>query len=349
MKKKNFLFMTVLMLALSMFLAACSGGQTEETNGTETTKEENQEATGTENEEADKKETELPEFISIITGGTGGTYFPLGGSFANIISDATGIQANAETSGASAENMTTLQAEEAEIAFSQTDIASYAKEGKLMFEGNAVENVKAIGTLYPETIQIVTKADSGIATVEDLKGKKVSIGAPGSGTAANAEQILEVHGLTLADIEKQDLSFDESVEGIQDGNIDAAFVTAGTPTGAVESLSATNKVVIVPIAQDKIDALIEKYPYYVKNEIPSGTYGLEGPVTTVAVQAMLVAIDSLSEEAVYEITKAIFENLDQVTHAKAEVIKAENALDGVGIEVHPGAQKYYDERGISAQ
>lgn len=344
MKKKSFLLLTIFMLALAMFLAACGGG-TEDVS----TEEETQETGGTETEEPEQETAELPEFVSILTGGTGGTYFPLGGSFANIITDATGIQANAETSGASAENMTTLHDGDAEIAFSQTDIAAYAKEGKLMFEGNAVDNVMAIGTLYPETIQIVTTADSGISSVEDLKGKKVSIGAPGSGTAANAEQILEVHGLTLEDIEKQDLSFDESVEGIQDGNIDAAFVTAGTPTGAVESLSATNDVIIVPIAQDKIDALIEKYPYYVKDEVPAGTYGLEAAVTTVAVQAMLVAVDSLSEDAIYEITKAIFENLDQVTHAKAKVISPENALNGVGIDVHPGAQKYFDEKGIVAQ
>ncbi|WP_077211228.1 TAXI family TRAP transporter solute-binding subunit [Bacillus dakarensis] len=339
MKKKHFLLVTALLLALSMFLAACGGGsETEEGTNTDNG---GGEAEGTE------ETAEKPDFLSIVTGGTGGTYYPLGGSFANMVTDATGIQTTAETSGASAENMTTLKNGDAEIAFSQTDIASYAKEGKLMFEGNAVENVQAIGTLYPETIQIVTTADSGITSVEDLKGKKVSIGAPGSGTAANAEQILEIHGLTLDDIEKQDLSFDESTAGIQDGNIDAAFVTAGTPTGSVEGLSATEDVVIVPITQEKIDALIEKYPYYVKDEVPAGTYGLEEAVTTVAVQAMLVVTDSLSEDVVYEITKAIFENLDKVTHAKGEVIKAENAVNGVGIDIHPGAQKYYDEKGIT--
>jgi hypothetical protein len=182
-----------------------------------------------------------------------------------------------------------------------------------------------------------------------LKGKKVSVGAPGSGTAANAEQILEVHGLSFNDIQKQDLSFDESTQGIQDGTIDAAFVTAGTPTGAVESLSATENVVIVPIAEDKIDALIKKYPYYIKDEVPSGTYGLSSVVSTVAVQAMLVARSDLSEQVVYDITKAIFENLDKVTHAKGKLIKVENALNGVGIDVHPGAKKYFDEKGVKAQ
>lgn len=337
MKKKSFLLLTILMLALSMFLAACGGGDSEE--GGEAGND------GDKGTDGAEESAELPDFISILTGGTGGTYYPLGGAFASIISDETGIEANSETSGASAENMTTLKNGDAEIAFTQTDIASYAKEGKLMFEGNAVENVQAIGTLYPETIHIVTTADTGIKSVEDLKGKKVSIGAPGSGTAANAEQILEVHGLTLDDIEKQDLDFAESTEGIQDGAIDAAFVTAGSPAGAVEGLSATADVVIVPIAQDKIDVLIEKYPYYIQDEIPSGTYGLADAVPTVAVSAMLAVVDSLSEDAVYQITKAIFENLDKVTHAKGEVIDPAKAKEGTGIEIHPGAQKYYDEKG----
>ncbi|MGA9226989.1 MAG: TAXI family TRAP transporter solute-binding subunit [Mesobacillus sp.] len=331
MKRKSFLLVTILMLTLSMVLAACGG----------------KEKTGGNGEEG--KSGEKPKFISILTGGTGGTYFPLGGSFANIIKEETGIETNAEVTGASAENMQTLKDGNGEIAFTQTDIASYATEGKLMFKDGKIDNVKAIGTLYPETIQIVTTEKSGIKSVEDLKGKNVSIGAPGSGTAANAEQILEVYGLSLDDIKKKDLSFDESIAGIQDGSIDAAFVTAGTPTGAVEQLSATEKVVIVPVDADKAEELIKKYPYYTKDEVPSGVYKLGSAVPTVAVQAMLVVNDSLSNEVVYDITKAIFENLDKVTHAKGKLIKPEKALNGVGIDVHPGAQKYYDEKGIKAE
>src|SRR3954451_8818746 len=179
MKKKRFYLSMVFLLTLSMILAACG----------------NKEEAG--EKPSGGEEKEKPKFISILTGGTGGTYYPLGGSFAEIIKDATGIDANAETSGASAENMTTLKNGDAEIAFSQTDIASYAVNGKLMFENNKVDNVKAIATLYPETIQIVTTKESGITSVEDLKGKKVSVGAPGSGTVANAQQILEVHGMTF--------------------------------------------------------------------------------------------------------------------------------------------------------
>lgn len=329
MKRKSLYLTTSLLLIVSLILAACS------------------DKTG--NDANDTKEAEGPKFISILTGGTGGTYYPLGGAFANIISEETGIESNAETSGASAENLATLKDGNAEVAFTQTDIASYAKEGKQMFEGGKVDNIQAIGTLYPETIQIVTTKKSGIKKIEDLKGKRVSVGAPGSGVVPNAEQILEVHGMTFDDIERKDLSFDESTAGIQDGAIDAAFVTAGTPTGAVEGLSATEEIVILPIEQDKIDALIEKYPYYIQDQVPKGTYKLKENVPTVAVQAMLVVRDDMSEELVYEITKAIFENLDQVTHAKAKMIKAENALNGTGIDIHPGALKYFKEKGIKAE
>jgi TRAP transporter TAXI family solute receptor len=331
--KKKLLWMTIMVLTISMFLAACGDKAKEDPKDTD---------------DGTVEESENPEFMSIATGGTGGTYYPLGGSMANIIKDETGIDTNAEVSGASAENMTSLKDGAVEIAFTQTDIASYAKDGKLMFEGNVVDNVKAIGTLYPETVQIVTTEKSGVKTIADLKGKKVSVGAPGSGTFANAEQILEIHGITIEDIDAKHLSFDESTAGIQDGSIDAAFVTAGTPTGAVEGLGATEDVVILSIEANKAEELIAKYPYYAKDEVPSGVYGLKDSVPTVAVLAMLVVREDLSEQLVYDITKAIFENTDKIGHAKAQLIKAENALNGVGIEVHPGAQKYYDEKGITA-
>jgi TRAP transporter TAXI family solute receptor len=317
MKKKNLLLSLTLVLALSMILSACGGG----TSGD-------------------------PDQLSLVTGGTGGTYFPLGGQIAKIVTDATGTETTAQSSNASAENMQTLNDGEADLAFTQTDIASYAKEGKLMFEGSAIETVQAIGTLYPETIQIVTLKDSGISSVEDLKGKKVSVGAPGSGTFANAEQILEIHGITMGDIDAQHLAFDESVEGIQDGNIAAAFITAGTPTGSVEGLSAVKDVNILSISDAKADELIAKYPYYAKDVIKTGTYKLESDVTTVAVQAMLVVRSELSEDLVYDITKALFDNTNQITHAKGAHITAESAIDGVGIDFHPGALKYFEEKGL---
>ncbi|MBK5446554.1 MULTISPECIES: TAXI family TRAP transporter solute-binding subunit [Peribacillus] len=286
--------------------------------------------------------------LSLLTGGTGGTYYPLGGQIGNIISDNTKANITPQTSGASAENMETLRVGEAEIAFSQTDIGAYAIEGKEMFEGKPIDNIQAISSLYPETVQLVTTAKSGIKSVSDLKGKKVSVGAPGSGAYINAMQILEIHGLSDKDIKAQNLSFDESTDGIQAGNIDAAFITAGTPTGAVEALSVQNDIVIIPMADDKVQALVDKYPYYAEDTIPSGTYKIKSDIKTVAVKAMLVVSKDLDEELVYEMTRAIYENTDKITHAKGKFITPETALEGLGdMELHPGAAKYFKEKGVT--
>ncbi|TWT07318.1 TAXI family TRAP transporter solute-binding subunit [Planococcus sp. CPCC 101016] len=324
MLKKKFGLFAAVTLAGSVFLAGCGDDAATEPAG---------EGGGASD----------PEFLSILTGGTTGTYYPLGGAMATIIENETGLDTTAEVSQASAANMTALADGAAQIAFVQTDTAFYAAEGSNMFEGEVIDTVSAIGALYPETIQLVTTANSGIASFDDLAGKSISVGAPGSGTYINAEQLLEIHGMTMDDIDAQNLDFGESQESLQSGQIDAAFITAGTPTGAVESLGATSDVVIVPVEQDKADELIEKYPYYAHDVVPSGIYGLTEEVPTVSVLAMLVVQNDLSEDLVYDITKAIYENTDQIQHAKADFIKAETALDGIGIDIHPGAQKYFDE------
>lgn len=325
------------MFALTIILAAC-GSESEETTSND----------GDDTEGTDGGSEDL-EYLSFLTGGTSGTYYPLGGAIATIITDETGIQTDALSSNASADNIIALRDGEAEIAFTQTDVASDAVEGKHAFEDEPVDAILAVGSLYPETVQIVTTKQSGIESVEDLQGKKVSVGAPGSGTYVNAEQILEIHGLTMDDIDAQNLDFGESAGGIKDGNIDAAFITAGTPTGAVEELQATADINILPIAADKAEELIEKYPYYASDTIKEGTYGLESDVETVAVMAMIVVKDDISEDVVYEITKAIYENADSIAHAKAEFISTDSALDGIGFDLHPGAKKYFEEVGVEIE
>ncbi|MEC1178565.1 TAXI family TRAP transporter solute-binding subunit [Metasolibacillus meyeri] len=326
--KKNSMLLTIIS-ALLLILTACGSD-----------KDGGKESTGTNGGEKPSFDV---DFLSILTGGTQGTYYPLGGTFADLITTETGVKTTAEVSQASAANMTALQKGEGEIAFVQTDIAYYATEGTLMFEGQKIDSVSALGALYPETVQLVTLANSGIKSYEDLIGKKVSVGAPGSGTYANAEQLLEIHGLTMSDIRPQNLDFGESTDGIQSGQIDAAFITAGYPTGAVESLNATNGVYIIPVEADKAEALIAKYPYYAKDAIPAGTYGLTEEVPAVSVGAMLAVKKDLPEDLVYAMAKAIYDNTDKISHAKGAFIKAESGLDGIGIEVHPGAQKYFDE------
>src|SRR5690625_5036153 len=235
---KKLLLSFLLMLMLSVVLVAC-GGRNDTDNNADV------------NNNNGDAEADAPDFLSFLTGGTSGTYYPLGGAIATIISEETGIQTDALSSNASADNIIALRDGEAEIAFTQTDVASDAVEGTNVFDGEPVDSILAVGSLYPETVQIVTTKKSGIETVEDLAGKKVSVGAPGSGTYVNAEQILEIHGMTMDDIDAQKLDFGESTGGIKDGNIDAAFITAGTPTGAVEEIQANAEINILPIAADK--------------------------------------------------------------------------------------------------
>lgn len=327
--KKNLFKLTTILSVMALFILAACGSDSSNGSG------------GGEGEQE-------VEFLSILTGGTTGTYYPLGGMFAQLIEEETGISTTAESSQASAANMTALKDEKAEIAFVQTDIAYYAANGELMFEGDKIDMVSAIGALYPETVQLVTTAKSGIKTFDDLKGKKVSVGAPGSGTFANAEQLLEIHGLTMDDIDPQNLDFGESQESLQSGQIDAAFITAGAPTAAVETLNATTEVVIVPVEEAKADELIEKYPYYAKDVVPKGTYGLEADVPTVSVGAMLVVQNNIPDDVVYDITKAIYDNASSLTHPKGKFIKPETGLDGIGIPIHPGAKRYFDEKGVEA-
>jgi len=291
-----------------------------------------------------------PEQLIVATGGTGGTYFPLGGGIAQIITDNTDVSASAQSTGASVENMRLLSNSEVDLAFTQTDIADYARTGtQKMFEATGkIENLTGIATLYHETIQIVLPANSSINSVEELVGKRVSVGDAGSGTEANARQILEAYGLTFDDLKVEYLGFGDSSAKIQDGNLDAAFVTAGAPTSAVTELSATKGVKLLSIGDDVIEKLVNKYPYYAKQTIPAGTYSGVGEVTTVAVKAMLVVRKELSEDLVYEITKAIFENTDKLVaiNKKAESITLETALEGMSLDLHPGALKFYKEKGL---
>lgn len=297
---------------------------------------------------SDKKET----YISIATGGPAGTYYPLGGAMAKIFNDnIEGVTANAQSTGASVENIGLVAKGETEIAFVQNDITYYAYTGTEVFEGkDKMENIRGMAMLYPELVQIIAIKDSNIETVEDLKGKRVAIGAPGSGVEANVRQVLAAHDITYEDLEKADyLSFNEAVDQLKNKQIDAAFLTAGIPTSAVTELAQTSDIVVVPITPAKISQLIEQYPFYTEALIPKGTYrGQENDVTTAAVMAMLVVPEDLDEDLAYNLTKVLFEERQIIvdTHDRGNDIQLETALKGMPIEVHPGSQRYYDEKGI---
>jgi uncharacterized protein len=290
-----------------------------------------------------------PSNIIIATGGTSGTYYPLGGGIANIIQEKTDTKATAQVTGASVENMRLLSKKEVDLAFSQSDIADYASKGTEMFQEGAIQNLSAIGGLYLETIQIVAPEGTAIQTVADLKGKRVSVGAPGSGTEVNARQILEIYGMTFDDMKTERLSFGDSAKKIQDGLLDAAFITAGAPTAAVNELAATKGVKIVPMEADKVQQLASKYPFYVEQVIPGKTYPKQdADIRTVAVKAIMTVRADLNEQLVYEITKAMYENVGTLEsiNAKAKEIQAEQAVKGISIPIHPGADKYFKEKGI---
>lgn len=346
MKKRGLLLSLTLLLTAAL-VTACGGGASNNATGGETQSSNNSSSSAPSDSSASSGSND-PSQLVIATGGTGGTYYPLGGGMADQITKNAGITATAQSTGASAENVRLLRDQQADIAFIQNDIAEYAINGTAMFEQDGkIDAFQALGALYDETIQIVVAADSNIQSVADLKGKRVSVGSPGSGTELNAQQILEAYGLTFEDVQLQRLSFADSAKAIQDGKLDAAFQTAGTPTAAITELAVTTGVKIIPIDADKIDAIIAKYPFYVKTTIPANTYQtVPDEVETVSVKSMLVIRADLSEELVYKVSKAIFENIDQLGHAKAKEIKVENALDGVSIPVHPGAKKYFAEKGV---
>ena len=289
--------------------------------------------------------------IKIYTGGTGGTYYPLGSKLAELLNKYAGdvIDASAVTSGASVANAQALAAGDAQLVFIQNDIAYYAYNGLYMFEGSKIDKIRGIATLYPETIQIVVRADSGIKTLSDLEGKKVVIGAQGSGTAVNAEQILKAAGL-WDKVTPVYADFKQGAQQLKLGQVDAVFLTAGTPTSAVVELAATTPVDLVEIPDDVLNTLHQQgYKFYVRVVVPKDTYnGMTEDVETVAVKAMLACSADLPDEVVYKITKVLFEHLDELkqAHKKAEMISLDKALDGMSIPLHPGAEQYFKEKGV---
>ncbi len=286
--------------------------------------------------------------ISLATGGTGGVYFPLGGALAEAWSaEIDGLTVTAESTGASVVNVRLVQSGESEMAMVQNDIANYAFNAEEMFEGDdGLSQNLGMAMLYPEVIQIVTLADSGIASVEDMAGRNIAVGAPGSGTEANARQILSAHDIGYGDITVQFLPFGEAVDALRDGRIDAAFLTAGIPTAAVIDLGATHEVSIVPVAADKGAMIAETWPFYDTITIPGGTYSaVEGDVETVTVMAMMVANADLDAGLVESMLDIMFDEatLERLcnTHVRGCDVSLETALDAMPIPLHPGAEAFF--------
>ena len=285
------------------------------------------------------------QFLNIATGGTAGTYYPLGGAIAELLNKSIpGMNASAQSTGAAVANVNMLKDGSVDIAFVQNDIAYYAANGLEMFKDKKVDSLRGLCALYPETIQFVTTADSGIKSIADLKGKKVAVGASGSGSEANARQILEAVGITYDDINVQYLSFGEAADALKDGNVDVGVVVAGFPTAAIQDLGASKSAVIVEIDEATQAKLKDKYSYFTPITIPAGTYpGQEADVHTVAVKSILATTDKMSDDMGAQVVKAIYSNLDRMkaAHAVGKYITKESALDGMSIKMNAGAEKYF--------
>lgn len=299
-----------------------------------------------------KKKEAAVEAANLIlaTGGTSGTYYPFGGAMAQIWNtNIPGMNVTAQSTGASKENIRLVGKGEAELAIVQNDVMDYAMNGVELFNGEKIETFRTVATLYPEIIQIVVAKDSKINSVADMKGKSISVGDAGSGVEANAKQILEAYGLTFDDLQTKRLSFKESGAALKDKQIEGFFVTAGIPNAAIQEIATIGGVKLLSIDGEAKQKLMEKYKFYTEFTISKDTYnGMEADAQTVAVKATLIANSELSENVVYNITKTLFDKQADLAqaHAKGNDLVLANAVMGVSVAFHPGAEKYYREMGV---
>ncbi len=283
--------------------------------------------------------------LTFGTGGETGTYYAFGGVLSQYVTNNTDTSVTAVSSKGSQANIEDLHAGDIQLGFVQSDVMSYAYNGERLFE-DPITDFSVVAALYMEQVQIVT-LDPEIKTVADLAGKTVSIGASGSGVFYNAIDVLECYGLDYeTDITAVMQDFADSTESLQDGKIDAAFIVAGAPTTAITSLAATQSVYLVSLDEEHIATLRETSPYYSPNTIAADVYGTPEDVTTVAVNAIVIARDDASEDDIYNFVSAIFENTGDLSHAKAAELNLEFASSVTDVPYHAGAAKYFSEKGI---
>ena len=331
---KKFLAL-VLSVVMVLSLVACGETKTE-TPAPETTPEQTE-------------TTPTAEAVDAVlaTGGTSGTYYAVGGVLQTVLgSKLSLLKVTVESTGASKANVNMMTDGEAQLAILQSDVLNYAHEGTFTFADTGAETTALwVMGIYNETVQILAKP--GINTVSDLKGKTVVVGDVGSGTEVNAWQVLGAVGLTEKDITKVNAGFGDGVEMLKNNQADAVFTVAGAPTTSIVDYAATNELNLVSLSEEELAKITNEYPFLVQDNLQPGTYsGYDKEVVCVAVQAALVADETLSEDAVYELTKAIFENQEELTkgHAKWGLLSTDTCLDNTA-PMHPGAEKYYKEIG----
>ncbi len=313
---------------------------------------------------------EARRFFVIATGGTGGVYYPLGGVLAQALSDKVpDVIVTAQAGNASVQNCNLIGTRQVESAFVQSNIAFNAFMGVEQFKDKPVKNLRAIASLYPETIQIVARADSGIRTIADIKGKRLIPGDRGSGTEVDTKNVLAALGLAYGDFAGTDfLGFSGAAQRLKDKQTDVTFTTAGFPTAAITELATTTDIILVPLDDKTIADMVKTHPFYARVTIPAGTYkGVTRPVPAITTMALWVVDADVPEDVVYRLTNALWEKgkfalrrgagdtadvapsgaeIMAQFHAQGKNVTLSTALDGIAIPLHAGAAKYYREKGI---
>lgn len=324
--KKSLILLLSLILVASAF-AGCTPKEATTTEGSPST------------------ETETTMDLAFATGGTSGTYYPLGGAIANVWNDqVAGINVTIQPAGASVENINRVASGEVDLVLAMNNIADQAFKGEGESFPAALTNFKAVGVVYPEVMHVITTVDSGINSIADLQGKKINPGPPGSGTYVTAMEILKAFGVD--DYSSSPGSFTDAVAGLQDGNIDAAFAVVSFPSSAVIEIATARDIKVLEITGAELAKLQEAIPFAAPFTITGGEYnGQDADAQTIALQAVLYARDGLDAELIYNLTKVMYENTDAIAagHARGKQISIDTALDGITTDIHEGAQKYYDE------
>ena len=334
---KKFLAL-MMMIVMALTVAACGGGGDK--------KADNKAAAG--------KVDRSKEFITVLTGPTSGIYFPIGGAFSKVVGEM-GYKTSATATGATAENINAILTGKGEMAIAMSDSVIQAVEAFGAYQGKPkAENLRAMMGLWPNVCQIVTTKDSGITKFTDLKGKRVGVGAPNSGVELNARMMFEAHGMTHKDAKVDYLSYGEAIDQIKNGQCDVAFVTSGLGNATIKELGTAKEIVFVPVEGEALKRLTAKYPFYVEWKIPKETYGTKVDTTTAAVMNIMLVSKNLSDDVVYDLLTGIYsqKGLETIgaSHATAKrEIKPETALRGIkgtSVKLHPGAEKYYKEKGM---
>jgi uncharacterized protein len=289
------------------------------------------------------------EQLSIATGGTGGVYYPMGGGLAEIINARVpGFTATAEVTGASVENMGLIARGDADLALALADTVQQAYGGTGRFDGQALSMVRGLASMYANMIHIVALESSGITSLQDLRGRRVSVGAPGSGTEVNANAILMANGITYDDIEEQRLNFNETADALANGDIDAGFWSVGAPTSSILNLATTNRIVIIALTPEEMANAIAADPVMAPTTLAGGTYtGVDADIAVLGIPNVLVVSSEMDDELAYAITRAMFENIADLraVHPAANETSVEFTMTATPIPLHPGAIRYYEEIG----